>query len=932
MYKGYPICLTDDDGTVVVFRLKLEPLESIRLHEEVLPLAFKKICKALCEEGVLQDPIFIDEHSKVILDGMHRAAALLTLKHGLCKDMFFNSQTGEYEYSRCETCSLRLKNLAYVLTCAVDYQDTTAVELLKWYRGIDLPLDTVLTDLNSKDANGYQVKKISPATVDEVMKEEAFTVLTDGESYHAVLGVHGTTLDKYLALRGIEERIKELHGHITYCADEEAFERMEKGEFSFLLLTPDITKKDVQQFSKKGFPEKGEVFPPKSTRHRLPARPLKINIPLRLLEKGDYRLRQEQLKVFLRRKRKLVVTGRLEQYLEKFKILFGEPGELKDLRKNPYLWACEFPREFYEIKFAVDEFTAEVREVLLEQGMEIAYSALIRETNRLILIISDVADSKKTEDSIYEILETRFPDHTPHNLFGTHEDTSPVWMIPMEDYTPSRAYFEQSERIIRRMLRMHNILKNGEGEVYAIVQQVVHQYEELMSMYSSEDLLLLFALHLLGPSSGCKLFEYLHEDLPHHEIVFEHLGILIDAGLIEYGDDTGKREGQSESESESEGEEEGKRERTYMLTHEGVEIIEKALDMTAEIAKRTRTLSKNQFSEFLQQIDSNVTHVITPDGEHVDFHLGSIMESLLFTDMGWRKVSDVLDRVAHEFQDVDFVSTDELTYFVQDHLEETYPLSNIPFRYDYFINSRDHIFLRDDRVISLSRNFIEKDMDGLIPQCLEMTASQKSQLSNMVYESVRLLSIPFLKYIDGKERIVLPRDFLSRIEKFIIYQAVPMVRDYDEMDEDCTVHDILRDRMKKAQKYIHLAEELLVRSDEEFLTYYGKAMDALTQSISVGLGWVPLFHVQGRLNQLAFLVKEPDTRINYFCPEDPPKFFRHLNNSFRRATALLDQWKHLYKTYHGAPVLGRCKHAWEHHIEDMRSLISSSLDILGELE
>jgi DNA-binding PadR family transcriptional regulator len=836
---------------------------------------------------------------------MHRAAALLTLKEGTCKEMFYHSQTGEYEYPRCESCSLPCKNLEYVLTCSVDYEGTRAVELLKWYRGINLPLSTVLDALKE----GYEIKDISPSDAHTVMKEEAFTVLTDGDSYHALLGTHEHTLEQYLALREIEEHIRELGGTITYCADEEAFERMEKGEFSFLLLTPDITKKDVQTFSRKGFPRKGEVFPPKSTRHRFPARPLKINVPLQLLIKGDIRLRQEQLKVFLRRKRKLVVTGRLEQYLEKFKILFGEPGELKDLKRHPHLWACEFPREFYEIKFTVDEFTEEVREVLLHQGMEIAYSALIRETNRLIFIISEVKDSKKTEKLIYEIMESRFPAIMPKSLFGVHEDSSPVWMIPMEDYTPSRAYFEQSERILRRLLRIHKVLKHREGKEYAIVRDVVHDHGDLLGQYSSEDLLLLFALHLLGSSSGCKLFEYLHEDLPDHETVFQCLETLANEGLINASGEKARR-----------------REREYILTQKGNRVIEKALDMVAEVSQTLQHLSRNRFTEFLEEIDSNVTHVIKPDGRKVDFHIGSIMESLLFTDIGWRKVSDVLDRVAHEFQDVDFVSTDELTNFVEDCLEDRYPLSNIPSRYDYFVNSRDYIFLHDDlkdeKIISLSRNFIEKDIDRLFPPFLKMSARQKSQLSNMIYESIRLLTVPLIKELYEKERIIIPRGFFSQLEEFMVYQALPLVKECTEIDEDHKIDDILLNLMTHAQTHVNLAWELLERSDEEFLTYYLKAMDALTQSISVGLGWVPVFDVRGRLSQLASLVKESEVRIDYFRPEDQQKFFRRLNNSFRRATALLDQWRSLHRKYQGAPVLSHCKSAWEHHIQDIQGLIS----------
>jgi hypothetical protein len=297
------------------------------------------------------------------------------------------------------------------------------------------------------------------------------------------------------------------------------------------------------------------------------------------------------------------------------------------------------------------------------------------------------------------------------------------------------------------------------------------------------------------------------------------------------------------------------------------------------------------------------------------------MESLLFTDIGWRKVSDVLDRVADEFQDVDFVSTDELTNLVQDYLEETYPLSNIPFRYDYFINSRNYIFLRDEKVISLSRNFIEEDFDRLIPSFLKMTRRQKSQLSNMIYEGIRLMTIPLIKERYDKERIVIPKELFSQVEEFIVYQALPLVQECTGREKEQAVGEILQTQLTQAMTHLELAKELLERSDTEFLTYYVMAMDELTQSISVGLGWVPYFDMWGRLSQLASLVKEPGVEIHFFALNDRQKFFRHLNNTFRRATALLDQWRSLLKKYHGAPSFSHCKPAWEHHIEDIRALI-----------
>ncbi|MBU7000117.1 MAG: hypothetical protein HXS51_05090 [Theionarchaea archaeon] len=887
MYKGYPICLEEDDGTVSVLRLKLEPLDKIRLHEEVIPEAFRKICKAICEEKVLQDPIFVDEQSKVILDGMHRAAALLMLQSGDCKNLFWDETEKHYTYSQCENCSGKFKNLEYILCCSLDYVNSKAVTLKKWYRGVDFPFETAIELLKTRYAMREQTGKNA-----SLLKEDAFAVLTDGKRYVSLSAGFDTTLDKYMSLRDVESLIRENGGHIMYCADEEAYSLLEQKKFSFLMITPTITREDVQTFSKPGLPEKGEVFPPKSTRHRLAARPLKINIPLRLLEKGEYQFKQEQLKVFLRRKRKLTVTGRLEQYLEKHKILFGEPAELKEPLETPYLWICEFPLEFYEIKYDVDQFTEAVSADLIQKGMELAYSALIRETNRLLLIISGVKDEIKTEERLMSLMVSHFPGYKMKNLFGHRKNGSPVWMIPMEDCTPSRAYFERNERLLRKLVRTHNAVQSGRG---GFQQALTSAYTDIMVTHSSQELLLLFAFHVLDSAPRCKVFEYLHEDIDDHQKVFSGIETLRKKGLLSLHD------GEIE------------------LTENGKEVITGALAATGELTSLLRELSTDKFTGFLRKIDSNVTHVIKPDGRKDEFHIGSIMESLIFTDMGWRKVADVLDRVAEEFENVDFVSSDELTSFVQRYLEEEHPLSNVPSRYDYFINSRDHIFSRGARVTSLSRNQIEQDIDEFIPECLEMSASQKSQLSNMIYEGVRLLTIPLVKELYEKEQIVFEKHLLHEIEKFLVDQAVPILGKIRDSPSQAVIAYV-KETLKKADTHIEISEDLLQRMDSEFIRYYLSAMDELTESVSVGLGKVPFFSVFGRLSQLALVVGEPEATPLYFEPDNLRQFLSHMRSVFRRATSLLDQWRSSYALEEKAILKGH-KKAWESHLRDVKGLI-----------
>lgn len=737
---------------------------------------------------------------------------------------------------------------------------------------------------------------------DDSLQQNDFAVITDGKKYYSLSGTFNNTLDKYMALRNIEQLIRGHGGSITYCADEEAYALLETNAFSFLIVTPTITREDVQTFSNPGFPRKGEVFPPKSTRHHLTARPLRINIPLELLKKGDYHFKQEQFKVFMRRKRKLMVTGRLEQYLEKHKILFGEPGELKEPLENPYVWICEFPEEFYEIKYAVDEFTDSVSSLLIQEGMELAYHALLRETNRLILIISDVTDELQTENLIKSLMKAHFPDYRIKNLFGQREDQIERWMIPMEDYTPSRAYFERNERLLRQLVRAQKVLESGQGRY----EKVEKEHVEELRGYTSEDFLILFALYVLKKASRCKVFEYLHEDIDDHDIIFSRIEPLISRKLIQ------KKEELS-------------------LTEKGTKIVSTALTIAGEVDQIFRERSPNKFSESLKDIDVNVSHVIKPDGRKDEFHIGSIMESLIFTDIGWEPVSEVLDRVALEFENVDFASSDELTSFVQEYLHEMYPLDNKSFRYDYFINSRDYIFLKDEKVVSLSRKYIGKDLKRCVPSFLKMDARQNSTLSNMVYEGIRLLTVPLMKELYERERIVLQKEFFSQIEEFLVYQAVPVLKKLRNKREKEAV-PIVRASLKKAQENAELSSELLDRKDAEFIKYYILAVDHLSESLCLSLGRVPFSSVFRRLGQLAQHAKEdaknPSPKVMFFTVDDCGRFLRHINLVFRRSKSLLDQWRSLYRKYHEESFLDEYSPGWRSHLTDVSALIERCLQYL----
>ncbi len=60
-------------------RLELVPLESLRIHEQVIEEHVKELMEDIASRGVLIRPILVDAKTMIILDGHHRVEALRRL-------------------------------------------------------------------------------------------------------------------------------------------------------------------------------------------------------------------------------------------------------------------------------------------------------------------------------------------------------------------------------------------------------------------------------------------------------------------------------------------------------------------------------------------------------------------------------------------------------------------------------------------------------------------------------------------------------------------------------------------------------------------------------------------------------------------------------------------------------------------------------------
>jgi hypothetical protein len=77
---------------------------------------------------------------------------------------------------------------------------------------------------------------------------------------------------------------------VRHMGEDDATRYLATGEFSAILCPPVITKQQVVEAV-----QRGEVFPPKSTRHRIPVRPIGVGLPLAMLRDSERTLDEVNL-------------------------------------------------------------------------------------------------------------------------------------------------------------------------------------------------------------------------------------------------------------------------------------------------------------------------------------------------------------------------------------------------------------------------------------------------------------------------------------------------------------------------------------------------------------------------------------------------------------------------------------------------------------
>jgi len=222
--------------------LALKKTDELRPHEETVQEDLKGIVKALEQDPVLRHPVIADSTTGLVLDGTHRLAALKLLG--------------------CHT----------VPAALIDYQNPL-VKVDRWFRTIrqQNPSDLI-----------KRLNRLSPIPVSDLdgekslLERSSYATLRDTQQCLAFRSLDSAPLDLCRHAFALEQIARDSYAKIIYT---DKTDTKDPSPSTTVMSTIRLEKREVVESSIKQ-----ELFPPKSTRHLIPSRPLGTNVPLRWLK------------------------------------------------------------------------------------------------------------------------------------------------------------------------------------------------------------------------------------------------------------------------------------------------------------------------------------------------------------------------------------------------------------------------------------------------------------------------------------------------------------------------------------------------------------------------------------------------------------------------------------------------------------------------
>lgn len=250
--QGYSIA-----GGRIPILITLKKTSDLNPHEETVAGDLEKLVSALQENPVLRHPIIADWRTGIVLDGTHRLAAIKQL--------------------RCN----------FIPSALVDYDDPK-ITIERWFRRFSA---TNLQNLET-DLRRLNPRKVSIEECEEGLSKRRWCATVENPKSH--LAFPARSEDPYQMVQDshiIEITARKQGAVITY-QDNKDLEARDSG--SLVMSTIKIEKDEIVNVVKEG-----KLFPPKSTRHLVPSRPLGGGVPIDWLRGPDFSEAQSRYQEYI---------------------------------------------------------------------------------------------------------------------------------------------------------------------------------------------------------------------------------------------------------------------------------------------------------------------------------------------------------------------------------------------------------------------------------------------------------------------------------------------------------------------------------------------------------------------------------------------------------------------------------------------------------
>jgi len=214
------------------------------IHEEIIPFRLNKLKASIERDGVQSAPILVDRNTLVVLDGMHRTAIMKELG---CR---------------------------FTCVCLLDYFDPS-ISVQRWCRIIPAPF----SEKNAEALLAELELQLKPYEIVESPENDESFLLIFKDKVYKIITNDDDLVEMIKKSYNLEQRLQEWGYQIQHCTESEAREHLTSGSFEATIYLPKVEKKNVLEVA-----QDNRVFTPKATRHRLPARPVAVNVPLSLLK------------------------------------------------------------------------------------------------------------------------------------------------------------------------------------------------------------------------------------------------------------------------------------------------------------------------------------------------------------------------------------------------------------------------------------------------------------------------------------------------------------------------------------------------------------------------------------------------------------------------------------------------------------------------